>query len=571
MLIERTTSNSTARRPRNREVTSRYKNSTITNTSAASLSSSYRFPTPSGERTTINVTDLPSPRRFQSAERRRPSPSRIIDTKLCNDGLSSSSSSDLSASNGSSAHHINKLPLTRGFSPSLHCDLPPPSIPPKRIHSVNRSKDNNHQNIDHTLRPSSNTAHRKLILEHRTTPSRLEDSDQTENSQPLDNINRPESRRWTANGKMFGAALSRSVDFSAERLKLPSKMTPMIVQPKLGYGSSRAPRPMNSSRAFPQTASESQNACGGFLQQKGNAESKDVKEDLSAKVSRKLQESVQNSSRFPPTEHQQVDQMESLLSMHADTSLDLTDRSISSSIPDNISETESMPSIITTATTSSSKGMPASSAGRSVRGTTVPARFLQDASVRSTRSSQTMNSLRSSMAEPDLAMASARRGGMKSNTPPMTPDQILPVSDIVVNGVALSPWVGPINRSLPPQQQSLSLSRLSPYRNSTSPSKVRTLLPMPLLTHNHHHQRSSNAAVSLNFGVVETSKRSGKKGLSQMEEAHQYRMLQNRLLQWRFVNAKAEAAMEAQICAAEVIAVSTSTNMCFSNLFCVPF
>ena len=314
---ERTTSISTAKRPRNREVTSRYKNSTSSNTASAYLSSSYRFPTPSGERTTINVTDLPSPRRFQSAERRRPSPSRIIDTKLSNDDLSSSSSSDLSSSNGLSAHHINKLPFTRGFSPSLHCDLPPPSIPPKRIHSVNRSKDNSHQNIDHTLRPSANTAHRKLILEHRSTPSRLEDSDQTENSQPLDNINRPESRRWTGgNGKMFGAALSRSVDFSAERLKLPSKMTPMIVQPKPVYGSSRAPRPMNSSRVISQSANESQNACGGLLQQKGNAESKDAKEDLSAKVSRKLQESVQISSRFPSTEHQQVDRMESLLTMH---------------------------------------------------------------------------------------------------------------------------------------------------------------------------------------------------------------------------------------------------------------
>jgi hypothetical protein len=154
------------------------------------------------------------------------------------------------------------------------------------------------------------------------------------------------------------------------------------------------------------------------------------------------------------------------------------------------------------------------------------------------------------MAEPDLAMASARRGGVKSSAvAPMTPDHVLPVSDLVVSGVALSPWAGATNRSLAAQQQ----SRVSPYRHSTSPSKARTQLPVPSLSQNHHHhQRSSNAAVMLNFGGVDTLKRNGRKGMTQVEETHQYRMLQNRLLQWHFVNAKAEAAMKAQTCAAEV-------------------
>jgi hypothetical protein len=62
-------------------------------------------------------------------------------------------------------------------------------------------------------------------------------------------------------------------------------------------------------------------------------------------------------------------------------------------------------------------------------------------------------------------------------------------------------------------------------------------------------QRTSTAAMMLNFG---SDVRKGRKSLSQVEEIHLHRILHNRLLQWRFVNARAEGAMKAQSFLAEV-------------------
>jgi hypothetical protein len=47
----------------------------------------------------------------------------------------------------------------------------------------------------------------------------------------------------------------------------------------------------------------------------------------------------------------------------------------------------------------------------------------------------------------------------------------------------------------------------------------------------------------------------GKKALTQQEEAMLLRIYHNRWLQWRFVNARAEAVMSAQKSAAEVRAI----------------
>ena len=61
--------------------------------------------------------------------------------------------------------------------------------------------------------------------------------------------------------------------------------------------------------------------------------------------------------------------------------------------------------------------------------------------------------------------------------------------------------------------------------------------------------RTSSAAVMLNFGA---DMRKGKKGLNQLDEIHLHRILHNRLIQWRLVNARSEVAMNAQNFAAEV-------------------
>jgi hypothetical protein len=57
----------------------------------------------------------------------------------------------------------------------------------------------------------------------------------------------------------------------------------------------------------------------------------------------------------------------------------------------------------------------------------------------------------------------------------------------------------------------------------------------------------------LNFGFDGQNR--GKKALTQQEEAQLLRIFHNRWLQWRFVNARAEAVMSAQKSAAEVRAI----------------
>jgi len=57
----------------------------------------------------------------------------------------------------------------------------------------------------------------------------------------------------------------------------------------------------------------------------------------------------------------------------------------------------------------------------------------------------------------------------------------------------------------------------------------------------------------VNFGF--DGRNRGKKALTQQEEAQLLRIFHNRWLQWRFVNARAEAVMSAQKSAAEVRAI----------------
>jgi hypothetical protein len=52
----------------------------------------------------------------------------------------------------------------------------------------------------------------------------------------------------------------------------------------------------------------------------------------------------------------------------------------------------------------------------------------------------------------------------------------------------------------------------------------------------------------------------GKKALTQQEEAMLLRIYHNRWLQWRFVNARAEAVMSAQKSAAEVCTILEQLN-----------
>jgi len=118
-----------------------------------------------------------------------------------------------------------------------------------------------------------------------------------------------------------------------------------------------------------------------------------------------------------------------------------------------------------------------------------------------------------------------------------------------------SPWVGSTNQSLPPPfpgpQPSMSPVKIiptssPPSRCLPSPTRARGH-PLPPTTATSQIFRSSGVGSLLNFGA---DGRKGKKGASP-EDVHLFRLLHNRHLQWRFVNAKAEAVMNAQRVAAE--------------------
>ena len=86
----------------------------------------------------------------------------------------------------------------------------------------------------------------------------------------------------------------------------------------------------------------------------------------------------------------------------------------------------------------------------------------------------------------------------------------------------------------------------SPSRRLASPTKIRSGHSM-LVSCNATRRVASSSL--LNFGV---DSHKNKKYISQLEEAHELRLLHNRWLQWHFVNARAHTAMKAQAAEAEV-------------------
>ncbi|KAJ6406967.1 hypothetical protein OIU84_010475 [Salix udensis] len=166
-----------ARRPRTREVSSRYKSPSSTTPSVAR-----RFPSPSLTRT-LSAPSQVLPKRSQSAERRRPS-------------------------------------------------FPPSS--PKPLHTVRRRKTVNNVTSDRTLRPSSNVVHkqaetpagsRKPTPERKRSPLKGKNSqDQSENAKPVDGIHSRliDQHRWPSRigGKVSSnTSLNRGVDLTDKSVK----------------------------------------------------------------------------------------------------------------------------------------------------------------------------------------------------------------------------------------------------------------------------------------------------------------------------------------------------------------
>jgi hypothetical protein len=156
-------------------------------------------------------------------------------------------------------------------------------------------------------------------------------------------------------------------------------------------------------------------------------------------------------------------------------------------------------------------------ASSSSKGMSVPARFLQDAAA--SRSHR--------FADPSTPYLSHNSG---LSTSPRT----APVKKSLLNGFASSP----LNRSM--RQPSPSKLTGNPSRRMSSPSRPRNS------TSWDQHRRGSSG-----YGMNGQVKRRWHGG-SKVDCEHLLRILSNRYLQWRCVNAQADAALAAQKLAAEV-------------------
>lgn len=216
-------------------------------------------------------------------------------------------------------------------------------------------------------------------------------------------------------------------------------------------------------------------------------------------------------------------------------------------------EPDPVPSDNESVTSGSSSGAQECGGGQSQRASraiVVPARFWQEAN----------NRLRRQTDPP-----SSRNGGIgnKATVPPklIAPKKSSfdsPVSS--PRGVVNSRIQGsPIRSAVRPASPS-KLATPSPWSPSrgVSPSRARNGVAGSLSS------RFGNEPSVLSFAVDVPR---GKIGENRVVDAHLLRLLHNRLMQWRFVNARADAALSAQTVNAEVFLFFLSSNFKFCFVF----
>ncbi|XP_011018059.1 PREDICTED: QWRF motif-containing protein 8 [Populus euphratica] len=245
----------TTRRPRTREVVSRYKSPSSSTPSVAR-----RFPSPSLSRTLAAPSPV-VPKRSQSAERRRPStpPSPPRPSTPVQDSSVDAQLPSRRLSTGGRLQESLWPSTMRSLSVSFQSDSI--SIPISK-----KEKPVNNVSSDRTLRPSSNVVHkqaetptgsRKPTPERKRSPLKGKNSqDQSENAKPVDGLHSRliDQHRWPSRigGKVCSnSSLNRSVDLTDKNVKALS--TPV------GIGLSslrRAPIIDNSIKPLQKSASD---------------------------------------------------------------------------------------------------------------------------------------------------------------------------------------------------------------------------------------------------------------------------------------------------------------------------
>lgn len=446
------------RRPKSREVTSRYMSSTTTTTTSSSNStststsnsSSRRFPSPLVSRntgSTVAMTPAVSAiKRSQSVERRRPATPRPYTPGNAGDVLNSTASKMLLSTRSLSVSFQGK-----SFSLQVSKAKPEPVQTP----SVRRGT----------------PERRKATPQSRGgRGDGVGVSDQGENSKPT------EQHRWPGRLRQ-GDTLCRSLDCTDER--------------KRSSGSGSVVRALQRSiideRCRPSIDSRLRSELGSVEQEKT------------------VESVVDSNSVFGSA-------------MPSDCIASDAD-SVSSESTSGAQESGSVVQ---------GRGGP--------RGIVVPARFWQE----------THNRLRQGrMSESGSPVSKAM--GLKTTAPPK-----LIVSRKLLNDSPASS----------PRSNSTGRGLSSPLRGATrpaSPSKLGTSatsspsrgMPSPSRARGVASTLSSNLSNMPSILTFAADVRRGKMGENRIEDAHSLRLLYNRLLQWRFVNARADAALLVQTMTAE--------------------
>ncbi|KAF8404905.1 hypothetical protein HHK36_009800 [Tetracentron sinense] len=437
-----------SRRPKSREITSRYMSPS---SSTSTSSSSRRCPSPLVSRAA--TTPLPANaaiKRSQSVDRRRPVTPRPT-TPLPNSR----------PSNAAEVSVASKVLFTSTRSLSVSFQGESFSLP------VSKTK----------ATPSLNLSNaRKATPERRrTTPLRGKvdgggEGDQMENSKPID------QHPWPGRTRQVNP-LARSLDCTGEKKNVGGSGTPVV-------------------RAFQQSRiDEGRRASfdGRLHPDSGNAE-------LIKAVQLALDANSVNGSAVPS---------------------DLT-----------ASDTES----VSSGSTSGVQECGGAARGQSgPRGINVPARFWQETNSRLRRLHDPGSSL-STLTGLRIAASPKLIPSRKSFS-----DSPLSSPRTVSTSRALSsPLRGPSRPASPSKLITSSMS--SPSRGMSSPSRVRNPVAGAL------SYNSSNTPSILSFAA---DIRRGKMGENRIFVAHLLRLLYNRHLQWRFVNARADASLLVQRLTAE--------------------
>ncbi|XP_016477505.1 QWRF motif-containing protein 2 isoform X1 [Nicotiana tabacum] len=167
----------------------------------------------------------------------------------------------------------------------------------------------------------------------------------------------------------------------------------------------------------------------------------------------------------------------------------------------------------------------------SQRGIVVPARFWKETNNRIRRG-------------PELGSSVEKNGTLKT----MAPSKQIGNKKFLIDSPTTSPRSVPASKGLSSPLRG-GLRPASPNKALTSPLRR---MPSPTRTRNGiMGSISNNSCIMPSILSFAADARRGRVGEDRIVDAHELRLLYNRHLQWRFVNARAEAALKAQTTTAE--------------------